>query len=106
LDFVELQQRQVDLVVDDLVIGAVFRRELILLDGRQPIVEIGIELVLLVDARGAEVVDLFVKTDPTVLVIAGRRRPDRRERQRSMNEVVSKARKIRLGRRRCRLATC
>ena len=93
LDLLELQQREVHLVVDDLIVGSVFGRKRVLLDGSQSIVKIGIELVLLVDARRAEVVDLFVQLHALVLVIAGGRGRDRRERQRSIDEVVGQARR-------------
>ncbi len=75
LDLVEFEQRQVHLVVDDLVIGAIFGRERVLLDGGQAIVKIGIELVLLVDAGRAEVVELVLQIHALVLVIAGLRWP-------------------------------
>ena len=104
LDLVEFQQRQVDLVIDDLVIGVVFGRERILWDRSQPGVEIRIELSLLVDARRAEIVDLFIQFHALVLVITGGCRRGRRKGQRSVDEVISQARKIRFGRRRRRLA--
>lgn len=71
LDLVVFEQSQFGLIGEDLVVGALFFRELVLLDRGEPVVKTGIELPLSPDAGRAVVVQLLIQLDSVVLVITG-----------------------------------
>jgi hypothetical protein len=95
LNSVELEQRHADVVSQNLRIGLLLAVESGCTDRRQPFLDVLVEAALRVDSGWTQVVDRFVERHALVLVVAGLRRRDRREREHVLREIVGQRRKIR-----------
>src|ERR1039458_3512875 len=71
LDAPEIKNRKIDLVLDDLVVGAFFGRQGFRFDQRQAVAEMDIEQALLLKSGLAQVIEPFVQPHTLMFVVAG-----------------------------------